>query len=354
MNLHGRTPSFRLASVVQLAAAVLFVGVSSAWAQNTYEDLDGRFALDLPPGWQLQSEVATTLYQFARPNAPLIIVICQEELDDRESVFASAMGYLPDATPRPPSGTVFDTEVNGNPARWSEIKFEQDGVDLTTYIGGVAIEGTGIGVMYITTLNEEWYDSYGESLKQTFNSIRLAGAPVTGATALVAADVGYIEAAAEAEPVAEAASTFEHDLLTLTVPAGWSVERGEGASIAAIEHADIGTVAVMGLKKNDFGRNREEILEALGVGVQSAVPSMRSVRGPYEITTDAGDVILMQEYSGEVTAEGQSTPYVYFVASAKDRNRGLGFMLMCKPEVREDAERELLSIISSLGPGVER
>jgi hypothetical protein len=328
-------------------------------AQNTHQDPLGRFAIDLPAGFKLQTEQLDRIYVFAR-SATRIMLLVVTDVTDRDAVWANALeSFTGKSVQAPPEGAVFDMDVNGNPARLAQYAFDLDNngknVRVTGRLGVVMLEGTETGLAYLALLNEKDVKQYGEPTVQAFNSIRLPGAPMTGATEPVAATVLAPTPAAGQEiaiPAAAApetpASTFEHPLATLSIPAGWTATVGEGAKIATISHPTYPTVHVLGLEKNKFGKNRDEILKALVQGMQSEVPSFNQTKPPYEVPLDAGGSAVAAEYEGTIVAAGQSVPHHGLVVAMKDSRRGIGFMWIATSSAWDSGLEQVLAIVKSL------
>lgn len=345
--------------IVAGLVGLMALGARPLAAQNTHQDPLGRFAIDLPAGFKLQSEQLDRVYVFERSGTRIMLYVATE-VSDRDAVWASALeAFTSQTVPVPPEGTVFDMDVNGNPARLAQYAFDVESggktVKLTSRLGVVMLEGTETGLAYMALLNEKTLKPYGEPTVQAFYSIRLPGAPLTGATAPVAATVKPPAPAAGQEiaiPAAAApetpASTFAHPLATLSIPAGWTAKAGEGAQIATISHASYPALRVIGLEKNKFGKNRDEVLRGLVQGLQSEVPSFSQTKEPYEVALDGGGTALVAEYEGTIVAAGQSLRHAGLVAAVKDDRRGIGFMWIATQSAWDTGLERVLAIVKSL------
>jgi len=335
------------------------LGARPLTAQNTHQDPLGRFAIDLPAGFKLASEQLDRVYVFDRGGTKIMLFVVTEA-SDRDAVWASALeSFTGKSVPVPPAGAVFDMDVNGNPARLAQYGFDVDNngknVRLTGRLGAVLLEGTETGLAYLAMLNDKTLKQYGEATVTAFYSIRLPGAPMTGATEPVAATVKPPAPAAGQEiaiPAAAApetpASTFEHPLAILSIPAGWTATAGEGAQIATISHPTYPALRVIGLEKNKFGKNREEVLRGLVQGLQSEVPSFNQTKEPYEMPLEAGGTALVAEYEGTIVAAGQSLPHAGLIVAVKDNRRGIGFLWVATSSAWEAGLEQVLAIVKSL------
>jgi hypothetical protein len=339
-----------IAAVLTLLAA----GTRPAAAQNTHQDPLGRFAIDLPEGFKLINEQLDRVYVFERSGVRIVLFIATD-VADRDAVWAGTLESFTGATvPVPPPDSVKDMEVNGNPARLAQFTFSVESggktVVLAGKLGAVMLEGTGTGVGFMAMFAEKLTKQIGAPLTQSFYSIRLPGAPMTGATAPVAAALPGQAAPGQVIeiPTAAAPTAFEHPLVTLTIPPGWTAKAGEGAQIAEISHASFPTVHVIGLEKNKFGKNRQQVLEGLVQGLQAAMPSFSQTKEPYEMPLDDGGTALVAEYEGTLVAAGQSLPRAGLLVAVKDDRRGVGFMWLAPQEAWDKALDQVLAMAKSL------
>ena len=321
-------------------------------AQMDYEDPLSRFAITLPEGFELSKETADKVYQFKHDNMNILAVV-QDGTDNAADAFRGAADFFTGQTvPPPPEGSVYELTVNGNAARQATYPFEAKSgkktVTVHFFIGAVTLEGTGMSVAYMTMLNEKMVKKMTPVAWNAFHSIRIPGTPVIEAGTPVAV-TGALEGG---EPPAVAApevppSTFESPLATIDVGAGWTATAGKGYNIVAIEREGYRTVRVIGAKKNDFGKSREEILESMVEGIQSAMPTARQTSPPREEATTAGDVVLIGEYEGTIVVDGKELPHWALIASFKDKKRGLGYLWITTPNERDKALEEVLAMIRS-------
>ncbi len=339
-----RTPIAVLLALPLLAAPL--------HAQMEYEDPLARFAITLPEGFELSKETADQVYQFKHDNMNIVAVV-QDGTDNAADAFRGAADFFTGQTvPPPPEGSVYELTVNGNAARQATYPFEAKSgkktMTLHFFIGAVTLEGTGMSVAYMTMLNEKTVKKMTPVAWNAFHSIRIPGTPVIEPGTPVAV-TGALEGG---ETPAEAAaavppSTFESTLATVDIGAGWTATPGERYRIANIERKGFKTLSLIGAKKNDFGKSREEILESLVEGLQSAMPTARQTSPPREEATTAGDVMLISEYEGTIVVDGKELPQFALLASFKDKKRGLGYMWITSPAERDKALEEVLAMIRS-------
>jgi hypothetical protein len=335
------------------AAAALVLAAPPSTAQTTHEDPQGRYAMDLPAGWKLVSEQLDQVYQFAEGDAKIIVYV-QSGTADRVAAFQGALeAFCGPALEPPPAGTVFDLDVNGSPARQAHYTFQAASgnrrVPLTVFMGSVALAGTEVSVSFAAILNDNARKKWDAQIPGVFHSIRMVGAPVIAATEPVAVThEAPTPAPAPAAAAAAPASTFEHALVTLDIPAGWTAQPGQGtAQIVEVANPEFPSLRVIGLAGNDFGKNRTEVMQSMVTGFQSSLPSFNQSSPPREDTTAAGQTILVAEYQGSLVVEGREVPQWTLLAAYKDRRRGLGFVWMVPPAKKDAALAQVLGIIRS-------
>lgn len=341
-------PSFPLPAArcaVLLPAALVLS--APALAQVEHEDPLGRFAMTLPKGWKLVSEQFDLLYQFEQGGTKIILYV-MDGTSDRAKAFSDAVGmFATETPPPPPEGSVYDLVMNGNPARQAEYTFEvasgNKKVPLTAFLGTVTLEGANMSVAFMSMLNEQALKKWKAGIADAFHSIRMRGSSVTGASEPVA-----VTGALAAGPAAEtAASTFEHALVTLDIPAGWAATAGEGASLATIERQDVAALRVVGAAGNEFGKSATEAIDAMAAGLQASLPVFNQTRPPREEPTAAGGTVLLAEYEGVLVVQGREVPQWVLIGARKDTRGGVGFLWMTPPDKKDAALEQVLAIIKS-------
>lgn len=331
-------------------AVLLGAPLAPVLAQNTYRDLEGRFTLDLPQGWKMTNEQFNLVYQFGSDaSSAAMMLVYSEGETDLDELFRSQVENLTGAGyTEPPAGSIVDMTLNGSRARWTEYTSPLDAggtsVEMHAYAAAVVSDEDDAGLGFLVFMNANEKEKVGEALRTSFETLRLHEHALTGVSDVVA--VGAEWAAAAPEPTA--ASAFEHALVTFGVPAGWSAEPGEGDILATVSHEDYGSLTVMGKRGNDFGKDRDQILVAMRDGLLSSLPSMRPIKDAWEVETAGGTTILLEEYDGAITVAGTDLPYSAVIGAAKDGRRGLGFMGIFSTDVKTDAMRELLEILTSV------
>lgn len=329
------------------ALALIAVPAVPAVAQMEFEDPLGRFVVTLPEGFELFQEHGDQLFQFKR-DAFRIVLLVQDGVADPATAFRKAAeNFTGEAAPPPPEGAVYEVVMNGNVARQASYPFEGSSggkaFDGHMFLGAVTLEGADMSVAYMSILNAKVVEDVEPEIAAAFHSIRMPGTSVLGA----GEPVPVTDALAAAPPPDVPASTFEHNLVTLDIPAGWTATAGDGYNIAEIDREGVPTIRVIGAKKNDFGKSRKEILEALVSGMQSSMPTAKQVTPPREEATVGGDVVLIAEYEGAVVADGREVPQWILIAAFKDKNRGVGYMWFVPPDERDAVLEDVLSIVRS-------
>ncbi|HWR71811.1 MAG TPA: hypothetical protein VN604_01435 [Nitrospirota bacterium] len=203
-----------------LLLAVAFCGI--AHAANTFEDPKGRFAIDLPSGWKLAPQTDETVYVFKGDDMSIIIEYDPTQ-GDAGALFAKGVttlkaSGLPNASP---AEEIKDLTVNGNNARAGlhadEVAYGSLKVKLYGMLGSVVLKKGGIS--FLTILGDSSLKKMRGTIETAFHSVRNPGQAVTGAADIKPA---VLTAAASAKSAAVGPpGVFEHQYLTLTLPAGW-------------------------------------------------------------------------------------------------------------------------------------
>jgi len=344
-----RTPE----SFIFMTTLMFFFSLFQVNSQNTYRDLEGRFSFEQPADWKLNVEQMNMVYTFGDPNASARIVLTYmedvESLDDLitmylESVLEIEGGILP------PPGSIVDMTLNGASARWIEYPFDMNTgngtVKLYVYLGA-SIDPQKRGMAFFSMLNDNTLGKYGDAIKHSFETLQLHDLPLSGITNVQEVNIDY---SALTEKTITIASTFEHELFTIDVPAGWVSLIGSGETIVKLDKEGDQTcsVSIMGKKKNQFGSSIEQIHSSMVDGLIAGVPSMKKVKGPYDLTTSAGEVLRVEEFEGSIEVSGQSIALGALIAAAKNKERGLGFMGMFSGSIKKEAVEELTTILKTL------
>jgi len=121
MNRIPFSAVLRRCAPVVLGVCLVLVMAGSGLAANTYTDLKGRFALDLPEGWKMKSSPAEGLFVFEGPSGETMILRYDEEAKDADKLMQSAVETFRGSGPPNAAleGTVKEMTVNKSPARWA-------------------------------------------------------------------------------------------------------------------------------------------------------------------------------------------------------------------------------------------
>jgi hypothetical protein len=160
------------------AISLVLVLAGTGVAANTYTDLKGRFAFDLPDGWSMNSSTMDMLFIFKGPSGETMMVMCDEDAKDVEKLLASAADTFKESgVPNAAlEGAVKEMTVNKSPARWATyagtIDAGKQKVKMFGLVGAVLMKDSG-GLYVINILNESWRAKWEKQLEKTFQSIRM-------------------------------------------------------------------------------------------------------------------------------------------------------------------------------------
>jgi len=338
-----------LAAGILSLPVLIATGLAATAKAAPYQDLEGRFALELPADWQLVQEQFGLIYKFGREGSgATIMVVVDDGAKGLDPLYADLVDYVTAAgVSAPPADKAVDMTLNGNPARWTEYEARLTTEDLDTPMqvlaGCVFDAGHHTGVNFITVLPQNAYESLGDAVRDTWASLCLYGQSRTGIADLAAMDPSRAPSQETAPP-----STFVHDLVTLELPAGWSAEPGSNPVIlATLKHEEYGSIKVLGAEGKALGGSTGEILAGVRDGLMAATPSMTLTRTDWEVPTHGCGNAELEQYEGVIIAQGKEFPRGTLLAAAKDKRRGLAFMATYKSDVAVGATAEFLKILAS-------
>jgi hypothetical protein len=305
-------------------------------AQTTYEDPQGRFAIDLPKGWQLAPQTDDKVFVF-QGEGKSIIIECIPMVGDPAELLKKAENTVRLTGMAKPAldGQITEMTVNGLPARWGVYKGVMAGVTLAALCGSVAIGENGL--YYLSFIPVAQVATWKDRLEGTFRTIRGSGQKVTGVE-----NVKTVGGAMEPAPPA-AATPWSCDLVSLSLPAGWAEKpkpRGFEKEVKGwfMSEALPGT-SLMVVCYKGMGMN---LVKAFDAGIKTITipnPGLKPVEAQ-EIGLPSGKANFAA-YKGMVAAGGQEVELASVIISCKaDKSytnlilTGLGHLL---PELKSQA-----------------
>ena len=334
---------------VALASLLLCLPVS---AQNTFEELNGFFMLDLPQGWKLQPQQFPVLFQFKGDGTEIIIMYFEADATDRAALFGDAVDNFKNSMPNgAPLGEIVDITLNGNPARWAIYRgtttYQNIEVGMIGYLGSVILENGGL--YYFALVSELSKAEWEEPLTRSFHSIREVDTDNTGVAEKEAVAGGEVEpASSPASPPASSPATspassavssqptsYEQKYVSLTLPPGWSAENmpkplpdGTVAKLSSPSGGNMVIGCFNVLKKMFTPKKNNKALykEAQGI-IRTALPTATTLEGPYQIRNQDKKKLLVETYRGHMIVEGNEISMNAIQASGKTKRCGEGLTL---------------------------
>ena len=341
---------------VALASLLLCLPVS---AQNTFEELNGFFMLDLPQGWKLQPQQFPVLFQFKGDGTEIIIMYFEADATDRAALFGDAVDNFKNSMPNgAPLGEIVDITLNGNPARWAIYRgtttYQNIEVGMIGYLGSVVLENGGLYYFALVSelSNAEWEDA----LTKSFHSIREVDTDKTGVAekeAVAGGDLGPASSAVSSQP-----TPYEQKYVSLTLPPGWSAENlpkpladGTVAKLSSPSGGNI-VIGCFNVLKKMFTpkkNNRALYKEAQGI-IRSALPTATTLEGPYQIRNQDKKKLLVETYRGHMIVAGNEIPMNAIQASGKTKRCGEGLTLygFVGADQADKALPEMVKIVQSI------
>lgn len=339
----------RLGIWLACGLAAMSISMSYLAGAEPFQDSLGRFKLDLPANWELKKEQMNMSYRFGPKNGnAFCVVTCYPGVIDRQELFSTIVNIARiGGLTEPPPDTVVDMTLNGLPARFAEYEsaLKAAGTTIKTHIflGGVSSEKDELGICYYAFMPPELFKKYGKSLRTTFESLRIHNRAKTGVSDVVTVTNAITEPKPPATP-----TTFDHKLISLTLPAGWQTKKSDvNMVIAKLQHEEYGVIMVIGAAKNKFAKKRNDIMEMWSSQVTSSMPLMKETHSAWEVKTTGCGSASVKQYDGAIVVFGQEFPQGIIIAAIKDSKRGIGFLAKFSSEVKEPAVKDILSIIES-------
>ncbi len=173
--------------------------------------------------------------------------------------------------------------------------------------------------------------------------IAQTGGQVGQSTLTVKAAVVEEQVAPEPEP---REITGPEDLFTRAAPEGWQVSRGTNPVIAVYNHQELGTIRIF----RSPGTDPETILGALRTRLEQQMNSVRELGAPEELTTEAGESVLVQRLDAREGSSFAETRWEVFVAAVHRGSRSVGVIatFVYYGGDRERAYEDLQELMRSL------
>jgi hypothetical protein len=321
-------------------------------AVNAFEEPEGRFAIDLPSGWELQPQTDQTLFVFAGPAAAQIVVQYLDGAEGCAQLFQSALDAAKTTLKNlVPEGKLTDLMVNGHPSQWEVLAgttTAPNGVKVRLYalLGGVMLRGGGVAFQsYLHDGNRKTIEGI---VKSAFATIRLPGEPVTGATDRIAAAT---------EPRAEVSDqrdrTFSHELVTLELPTSWkSEERPKNFEKEIVGYfvsdrvpgANLFVVCYKGLLLD-----KSKVFRAAKLSAEGAIPNCQPTMFSEDEKTARGKPITVMCCSGTLAVAGSDVTLSALTATTKGKQSWVNLIMtrpgLCSPETVGELTRIARSVV---------
>lgn len=170
---------------VLLILAGLVTWSCPALAVDTYEDLPGRFLIDLPDGYSDQQSQHEDNFHFTREgDGPQVVMAFLEGESDTAATFQESVDAVKSSITNAQPVELLRMKINGHPARWGRLEgsvtVSDQTVPLYAVTGAVTLEQGGL--YFLVILNDLTRDEWEPRLREVFESIREIGEPVTGAS----------------------------------------------------------------------------------------------------------------------------------------------------------------------------
>lgn len=282
----------------------VFFGFPSVTIGETVE-VEDRFVIELPDGWEQQPQASPYAYQFSKESASLIIGY-YPFADTKNEIWKTAMDAVPDDLGEvSPEGSLSELLVNNHQARWGVYSGENEyqGIKVKLYflVGAIALDEES-SLTFLSVLSHDKKEKWEKAVEKSFYSIRLPGEAMTGAK-----KEGTISAEALASSNAPSTSEtpFRHELLSLTLPAGWEnktiPDNFEEEVIGWFDDGQSGTV--MALCLTGFFSGEDSSIDQAKSTAEAGLPNVKQVKND-KVDLGNGKSGTLQKFNGSSVYEG--------------------------------------------------
>ncbi len=331
--------------VVFLLAICLcsFIGFEYTAASNSYEDLRGRFVVDLPEGWQLQPQEDDRVYVFKKSDDSIIIEFLPNTHDPQKLLQKAVTALNLSGLENPAlEGDLKRLAVNGNPALLGlykgEVAVGKTTVTLLSLLGCVSLGGDGVYFMSIFSPGRR--GQLSEPLEKAFASIRTPGQAPTGARE---AEI------VPAETQAAGPTVWEHECVSLTLPAGWKekpkLQNFEKEIIGWFEYDRLGC-NLLAVCYRGLGMNESKALKAAKQTVEMSIPNVNPAK-VYELELGNGKKAPVIVYVGSSVSRGAEVQMAAVTSTFKAGKCYLDLIGFVQSNGLAELERDIVAMTRS-------
>lgn len=334
------------------STCLVFVGLFGS-AQETYEDPEGQFSVDLYDGLKDLEQANNLIYQFKNEDYG-IIAQKNRNTNDLNSAFSIAVDNLVNAGLKELEtvGGIKLMTVNGNQAMRGMYTSNFEGGGVSVILIGIAyaivLEESTLSAMVI--LNNTTYEKSNSLIDKTLYSIRRPMQEFSGVTQEEVMDVSPEEIlkVVEVETTTEP-TLVNYDGVSFTLPIGWldqEKSRSDAENIIGKFNNNVLSAGgfVMGLKGIIWNMKRANQV-AFDIG-RDALPESELVKSS-EITIGKKRKGFFHQHKGTAITEGQEVEMSSITMVHKVGKRFLIYFITSGYPPAEAVEKDLLSIAQS-------
>jgi hypothetical protein len=308
-------------------------------ASVLYQDPNGRFAIDLPPGFVVKSADESSARFDNAAGAGWFQLTTVTASNDLEVVSSTTRKVFDKLLPNAKiDGGPKDFMVDGRPARWTVYRgtMTAGGItQLTVGLGG-SLSLPKCGVMLVAALPPGTYDQCGDAIAASFKTLRAGGgvkvpgaaiptapAPAAaGGTAPAAGTVTKEAFGATSTVNADGSTTFRHPAGSFDLPPGWRVGKPEG-QLAFAQFTGPGGGTLSFLIGPRGYRSNKAMCQGAEAQIHSGAPQLQiQPQGHYEVDSQRGNKVTLARYKGPFPVSGREIEGLGFTAWGK-ADRGL-------------------------------
>jgi hypothetical protein len=134
------------------------------------------------------------------------------------------------------------------------------------------------------------------------------------------------------------------DLFARAAPAGWTLQESN-PPVIALYNSRLGTIRILRVRQN----TTEAILAGLRTTVENRMTSLREIAPPAEFTTEQGESVLVQSFTGIEGSGFNEARFRVILAAARNEYRGVGVLAVLEQYADPDqGAADLRELLESL------
>lgn len=292
-------------------------------AATGYEDLDGRFRMDIPEDWVLAPQTDPNVFVFTQGTQSFLAYFVPDARTiDEVIAFASTTMQSAGLTAFSPRGDTESLMIGGHQASrgtyTGTFSSGRQSIELHTRIGAILLEEGGFSLVVLAAPSSiAPLATVLDRVLETVREIDEIEAPTSRAE-IVASET---PASPPLSPPIPSELHFVGERVSMDLPSGW-YERPRAANFEKVVVGffgahHLGDASLIVTCESKMGLNAAKLVKAGKITVEAAIPGAQPVRVYEQEGESRRDTISVVIYEGVGTANGMEVPVCAVTASLK-------------------------------------